>query len=100
MDPAGEAAARSRVGALRRWLDRRLGGVVLALPATPGPAPAYGVPAPGVRAALLGLTCLAGLGGLPAVTVPGARVAGLPVGLCLLGAAGRDEGLPAAGALT
>lgn len=93
-----EESARARAAAVARWLGRRLEGAVLAIPATPTPAPAYGGAGAGVREALLGLTCLAGLGGLPALTVPGPRADGLPVGLCLLAAPGGDEQLLAAGA--
>ncbi|MFE9856335.1 amidase family protein [Streptomyces sp. NPDC005780] len=93
-----EEAARALAATVARWLGKRLKGAVLAIPATPTPAPAYGGPGVGVREALLGLTCLAGLGGLPAFTLPGPRAGGLPVGLCLLAAPGGDEQLLAAGA--
>ncbi|HEY9328634.1 MAG TPA: hypothetical protein VIS09_10420, partial [Streptomyces sp.] len=93
-----EESARSRAAAVARWLGERLAGAVLAIPATPTPAPAYGEPGTGVREALLGLTCLAGLGGLPALTVPGPRADGLPVGICLLTAPGGDEQLLAVAA--
>ncbi|MEW1859388.1 amidase family protein [Streptomyces sp. NPDC088194] len=91
--PEAEAAARATVARLASWLHHRLDGAILAIPATPTPAPPYGtsVPASGDRAALLALTCVAGLGGLPALTLPVARVGGLPVGLCLLGGPGADE---------
>lgn len=93
-----EEAARARATTVAGWLGERLDGAVLAIPATPTPAPAYGGAGAGVREALLGLTCLAGLGGLPALTVPGPRAGGLPVGLCLLAAPGGDEQLLTAGA--
>ena len=41
----------------------------------------------------LRLTCLAGLANLPAVTVPGRTASGLPAGVCLLAAPGRDHDL-------
>ncbi|WUW19468.1 amidase family protein [Streptomyces sp. NBC_01463] len=93
-----EESARACAAAVARWLGEHLAGAVLAIPATPTPAPAYGEPGTGVREALLGLTCLAGLGGLPALTVPGPRAGGLPVGICLLSAPGGDEQLLVAGA--
>ncbi|MCX5395546.1 amidase family protein [Streptomyces sp. NBC_00102] len=97
VDGAREEAARARVSAVARWLGRRLDGAVLAIPATPTPAPAHASTSSADRDALLALTCLAGLGGLPALTVPGPRSEGLPVGLCLLTVPGGDERLIAAG---
>ncbi|WP_327174528.1 amidase family protein [Streptomyces sp. NBC_01335] len=97
VDAAREKAARARVLAVARWLGGRLDGAVLAIPATPAPAPAHAASSTTDRDALLALTCLAGLGGLPALTVPGPRVGGLPVGLCLLTVPGGDERLVAAG---
>ena len=41
----------------------------------------------------MALTCMAGLGGLPQVSLPAALVDGCPVGLSLLGAPGVDEPL-------
>ncbi|MFF2551077.1 amidase family protein [Nocardia sp. NPDC058058] len=45
------------------------------------------------RTRTLHLTCLASLAGLPAVTLPLAGTDGLPMGLCLIGAAGTDHSL-------
>ena len=39
------------------------------------------------------LTCIAGLGGLPQVSIPIGTVAGCPVGLSFIGWAGGDEAL-------
>jgi amidase len=39
------------------------------------------------------LTCIAGLGGLPQVSIPIGTLAGCPVGLSLIGWAGGDEAL-------
>ncbi|KIY92167.1 amidase [Monoraphidium neglectum] len=69
---------------------------VLALPTAPGPAIPIGTPGAALedwRARLLSLTCIAGLSGLPQVSIPLARVDGLPVGLSLLGPPGADEAL-------
>ena len=87
-----EADARSEVAAHRDRLHTLLAdGTVLALPAAPGTAPAFAPSVqrgPGPRAATLALTCLAGLAGLPAVTVPAGSG-----GLCLIAGPGRDEAL-------
>ena len=39
------------------------------------------------------LTCIAGLGGLPQVSIPVGTVEGCPVGLSFIGWAGGDEAL-------
>jgi amidase len=39
------------------------------------------------------LTCIAGLGGLPQVSIPVGTVTGCPVGLSLIGWPGGDEAL-------
>ena len=46
-----------------------------------------------LRATTLRLTCLAGIGGLPAVNVPLSGASGRPVGLCVIAPAGRDHAL-------
>ena len=43
------------------------------------------------RARALSILCIAGLAGLPQITLPVARVAGCPLGLSLIGPAGRDR---------
>jgi amidase len=45
------------------------------------------------RVRVMRLTCIAGLGGLPQVTLPIGSVAGSPVGLSFIGGAGSDETL-------
>ncbi|MEX2409603.1 MAG: hypothetical protein WD489_10895, partial [Rhodovibrionaceae bacterium] len=45
------------------------------------------------RSRVLSLTCLAGLTGLPQVTLPLASVSGCPLGLSLIGPPGSDLGL-------
>ncbi|NEE04466.1 hypothetical protein G1H10_30290 [Phytoactinopolyspora halotolerans] len=84
------ADARDRLHALL------VPGAVLALPATSSPAPPVGADAAmidAIRAATLRLTCLAGAGGLPALTIPTAQANGLPVGLCLVAGSDADRSL-------
>ena len=97
MDPAKAAAGR----AFRRVLQARLwallgGGAVLVYPTAPGPAPLLGASQAeqnAVREKTMGVTAIAGLCGLPEVTIPAARVGGAPVGLSLVAAPGRDRAL-------
>ena len=73
-------------------------GTILCLPTTPFPAPLKGqsLSALGpVRDRILCLCALGGLTGVPQVSVPGATVEGLPVGLSILGAPGSDAMLVA-----
>ena len=68
-------------------------GNVLALPTTPFPAPLKNLPLceqNRLREMILGLCAHGGLAGLPQVSIPGATVAGAPVGLSLLAGAGQD----------
>jgi Asp-tRNA(Asn)/Glu-tRNA(Gln) amidotransferase A subunit family amidase len=93
-------AVASRAGELVREM---VGDRVLVLPSASsvapevptGPATGSGGPAMSdrLRQATLRLTCLAGLGGLPAASVPTRTAGGLPVGVCLLAAPGRDRDL-------
>jgi amidase len=71
-------------------------GTVLALPTTPGMAPRTDVSTEALepfRANVMRLTCIAGLSGLPQVTIPIGTVSGCPVGLSFIGWAGGDEAL-------
>jgi len=73
-------------------------GTVLAMPTTPFPAPAKNLPLARqnqVREMILGLCAHGGLTGLPQVSVPGATVDGVPVGLSLLAGPGEDARLVA-----
>ena len=97
VDPSD--AARGR--AFRRAFQARVrpllaGGAVLVYPTSPCTAPLLSATQPEqdlVRGATLGVTAIAGLCGLPEVTLPAARVRGAPVGLSLVAAAGRDRAL-------
>ncbi|GAW50953.1 MULTISPECIES: AtzH-like domain-containing protein [unclassified Nocardioides] len=98
-----EAAALiddERAGAAARVVDdagRRIGELigdrVLVLPSASSVAPTPGEGLQAVRDATMSLTCLAGLGGLPAVSIPRTTADGLPAGVCLVAASGRDRDL-------
>jgi Asp-tRNA(Asn)/Glu-tRNA(Gln) amidotransferase A subunit family amidase len=90
-------AARAVLADARSQLHELLPpGVVLALPSSASPAPPVDADAATIdtiRAGTLRLTCLASLAGLPALSIPTARVGTLPAGLCLVGAPGADRSL-------
>jgi amidase len=74
-------------------------GTILCLPTTPFPAPRRGEPlsvASAQRDRILCLCAHGGLTGVPQVTIPGAEVDGLPVGLSIVGYHGSDAELVAA----
>jgi len=71
-------------------------GTILCLPTTPFPAPERGEPlsvAGPQRDRLLCLCCHGGLTGVPQVSIPGATVDGLPVGLSIVGSRDCDSAL-------
>jgi amidase len=78
-------------------------GTILCMPTTPFPAPLKGLALSSLdplRARISCLTSHGGLTGVPQVSLPGATVDGLPVGLSILGARGGDAALIAvAGAM-
>lgn len=82
---------REEVRARLAWLTRD-GGVVC-LPTTPFPAPPTGMSITEMDPYRDRITCLAAHGGLaghPQLSIPGAEVDGLPIGLSLIGARGAD----------
>jgi amidase len=87
---------------VRRALEQALprdAALVLPSAATVAPPPDLNQAAnEDLRTRTIGLTCLAGLAGAPAVSLPLGRADGLPVGVCLLGRVGEDERLLAAAA--
>lgn len=97
MDPAKAAAGR----AFRKVVQARLrallgGGAVLGQPTSPLPAPLLGATQAeqnAVRERTMGVTAIAGLAGLPEVTIPAGKVGGAPVGLSFVAAPGRDRAL-------
>ena len=100
MIPASERAWAALVREEARGRMRQLlsPGTILCLPTTPFPAPLCGQPLSALeplRDRILGLCAHGGLTGVPQVTIPGATVDGLPVGLSILGARGGDATLVA-----
>jgi len=97
MDPALAHAGR----AFRRKMQTRVramlaGGAVLVYPTSPCPAPLLTASEEvqgELRAAVIGVTSIAGFAGAPEVTLPAGTVAGAPVGLSLTAAPGRDRAL-------
>lgn len=85
--------ARADVASARALLWEVLGDRVLVLPAAPTTAPRLGADLAPVREATLALTCVAGVAGLPAVTLPLTAADGLPCGVSLVGPAGTDRAL-------
>ena len=91
----------TRARALRDQATKRLDDLlgpttVLALPTVPEIAPLLDSTEEqfaDFRRRTLALTCIAGLAGLPQVTVPVTQLAEYPVGLSLIGAAGTDHQL-------
>ena len=98
--PAGERSWAALVREEARGRLRRLlpSGTILCLPTTPFPAPPCGqklsVLEP-LRDRITALCAHGGLTGVPQVTLPGASVAGLPVGLSIVGGRGSDASLVA-----
>ena len=97
MEPAKAAAGRAFREVFRARMQALLaGGAVLVYPTSPVPAPKLGASLEAqnaVREGTMGVTAIAGLAGLPEVTLPAARVEGAPVGLSLVAGPGRDRAL-------
>ncbi len=73
-------------------------GTILCLPTTPFPAPLKGLPISAqepLRQRISVLTSHGGLTGVPQVSLPGATVNGLPVGLSIIGGRNSDASLVA-----
>jgi len=71
-------------------------GTILALPSAPCIPPLTTTPASeqeSFRLRVMRLTCIAGISGLPQVSIPAGTISGCPVGLSLIGWAGGDEAL-------
>ena len=88
-------AARKIVAAARTKIRELLPtGTIMALPTSPTIAPPVdlkGDELESFRVRVMRLTCMAGLAGLPQMTLPIGTVSGCPAGLSLIGWAGADE---------
>ncbi|MFS2032340.1 amidase, partial [Curtobacterium sp. CT11-45] len=88
--------AVQRLDVVRHTIRRALTGRTLVFPTVPGPAPLVSADAAALertRTATTGMTSLASVGGLPAVSAPALTVDDAPVGVCLVGAVGADRDL-------
>ena len=73
-------------------------GTILCLPTTPFPAPLKGLPISETDALRMQISCLCshgGLTGVPQISLPGATLDGLPIGLSIIGRWGMDAQLVA-----
>jgi amidase len=90
---ASRAALAEMRSAIRHSIEP---GTIVCLPTAPCIAPEVNVSGAmldAFRSRVMALTCIAGIGGLPQVTLPVGYVAGCPVGASLIGWAGADEAL-------
>lgn len=93
-DPEVEAARPVREAAAARMRELLSDGTMVCLPTTAAPAPPVGgnmSARRAIRARNSLLTSIAGMSGLPQISLPGVEVDGLPIGLSLIGAPGSDE---------
>jgi amidase len=94
-DSAAPGRAFRRIFQARIW-PLLVGGAILVYPTSPCPAPPLAASLEEqdlVRASTIGVTAIAGLAGLPEVTLPVATVRGAPIGLSLTAGHGHDRGL-------
>ena len=87
--------ARPRFDAIRARIAEVVGpGDILCLPTSPRVAPLKNTPVDDIeiryRHQAMHLLCIAGLGGLPQLSLPMADLDGLPLGLSLNGPRGAD----------
>jgi amidase len=98
VSPEAVAAANTRRRAITAHVESILGSDgVICLPTSPRAAPLRGTPADRVeveyRNQAMRLLCIAGLAGLPQISLPMATIGGLPLGLSLIGARNSDRAL-------
>jgi amidase len=95
--PEMAASARETLAAARAHIRAEISpGTVLCLPTAPCIAPRTDVSTTdmdGFRTRAMALTCIAGIAGLPQISIPAAVVDGCPAGLSFIGWAGGDETL-------
>ena len=95
--PAEADTARKVHAAAREHIRSQIPpGTVVAIPSAPCIAPKIDTPQDALesfRVRVMRLTCIAGLGGLPQISLPAGTVSGCPVGLSFIGWAGGDEAL-------
>src|SRR5271169_221225 len=97
------ASEQSWAALMRQEARGRMGyllppGTILCLPTTPFPALKQGLPLPVLGPLRDRISCLCshgGLAGVPQVSLPGAEVDGLPIGLSIVGGRGSDASLVA-----
>jgi amidase len=93
---AARAAATTRQSIRARLDDLLAADALLILPSAGGPAPPLDAPVTvqeAVRDRTIGINCIAGLGGLPQLSLPLARLAAGPIGLSLIAPRGHDATL-------
>ena len=88
-------AAKKRYEAIQARIVQVMGeGDILCLPTSPRVAPLKNTPVDDIevryRHQAMHLLCIAGLGGLPQISLPMAELEGLPLGLSLNGPRGAD----------
>jgi amidase len=97
IEPAAAEQARATRAAISQRLDALLAnGALLIVPSAAGVAPranATNSEHEAVRDRVIGITSIAGLGGLPQVSLPLARLEAGPIGLSLIAARGEDAQL-------
>jgi amidase len=97
MTKAEAEAARAVLAEARGYIREQIApGTVLALPTAPCIAPRIDSAAAELdsyRTRVMRLTCIAGLGGLPQISIPAGTVSGCPAGLSFIGWPGGDETL-------
>jgi len=95
IDPRdAEAAGARREAFARRMADMLAGNAIMLLPTVPGPAPLRGLSlteSNAFRFRCMQLLSIAGLARLPQISLPLARVEGLPLGLGVIAARGADR---------
>ena len=89
------AEARTRYESIQARIAEVVGsGDILCLPTSPRVAPLKNTPVDDIeiryRHQAMHLLCIAGLGGLPQISLPMAELDGLPLGLSLNGPRGAD----------